>query len=213
MTEAEWWACPGPKRMLDFLASRGDHDERRLRLVACACVRQAWHLLNPQARVAVEVAEAYAEGAATAADLAVAHGRLEGLEPFLLSPRALADWAARSASGRVVNSITGCLQCLRTALAPEGGKEEVKRAQADILRDVFGALRFRTIAFNPRWRTQDVVAVGQSMYAQRAFEDLPALGDALEEAGCDCGELLGHLRGAGPHYLGCWALDLVTGRG
>ena len=55
--------------------------------------------------------------------------------------------------------------------------------------------------------------MAHAVHAHRAFEELPALGDALEEAGCDCVELLDHLRGGGPHYLGCWGLDLVTGRG
>jgi hypothetical protein len=61
--------------------------------------------------------------------------------------------------------------------------------------------------------TRDVLAVAQSIHAHRAFEDLPALADALEEVGCDCVELLDHLRGGGPHFLGCWALDLLMGRG
>jgi hypothetical protein len=81
VTEAEWRTCSDPDRMLSFLGSQGEPDERRLRLVACACVRHAWHLLPPQAQVTaqlvVEVAEAYAEGAATAADLARVRERAE----------------------------------------------------------------------------------------------------------------------------------------
>ena len=38
---------------------------------------------------------------------------------------------------------------------------------------------------------------------------LPILADALEDAGCTSPELLDHLRGPGPHVLGCWALDLL----
>jgi hypothetical protein len=36
--------------------------------------------------------------------------------------------------------------------------------------------------------------------------------DALEEAGCSDAELLGHLRGPGPHVRGCWAVVLVLGK-
>jgi hypothetical protein len=36
--------------------------------------------------------------------------------------------------------------------------------------------------------------------------------DALERAGCTDAELLGHLRGPGPHVRGCWAVDLVLGK-
>jgi hypothetical protein len=38
---------------------------------------------------------------------------------------------------------------------------------------------------------------------------LPILADALEEAGCDNADILGHLRGPGPHWRGCWPLDLL----
>jgi hypothetical protein len=35
------------------------------------------------------------------------------------------------------------------------------------------------------------------------------LADALEEAGCTDSEILGHLRGLGPHTRGCFAVDLI----
>jgi hypothetical protein len=38
---------------------------------------------------------------------------------------------------------------------------------------------------------------------------LAVLADALEDAGCTDPDLLGHLRGPGPHVRGCWALDLL----
>jgi hypothetical protein len=34
----------------------------------------------------------------------------------------------------------------------------------------------------------------------------------LEEAGCQDADILGHLRGPGPHVRGCWPVDLLTGR-
>jgi hypothetical protein len=34
----------------------------------------------------------------------------------------------------------------------------------------------------------------------------------LEDAGCTDADLLGHLRGPGPHVRGCWAVDLVLGK-
>ena len=41
---------------------------------------------------------------------------------------------------------------------------------------------------------------------------LAALADALEEAGCTSEEILGHLRGPGPHVRGCWAIDFCLGK-
>ncbi len=60
--------------------------------------------------------------------------------------------------------------------------------------------------------TGPVVAVASGIYAGRAFEDLPVLGDALEDAGCADADFLGHCRGGGRHARGCWAVDLVLGR-
>lgn len=42
----------------------------------------------------------------------------------------------------------------------------------------------------PRWRTTTVRALCRRMLDGREFDALPILGDALEEAGCDDGELL-----------------------
>jgi hypothetical protein len=45
-----------------------------------------------------------------------------------------------------------------------------------------------------------------------AYERLPILADALEEAGCADTRLLGHLRRPDGHGLGCWAVGLLLGR-
>jgi hypothetical protein len=71
------------------------------------------------------------------------------------------------------------------------------------------------VAVDPGWLTANGGAAGRlaaAAYAERAFERLPILADALEEAGCGNTEILGHLRGTGPHPPGCWALDVVLGK-
>ena len=83
---------------------------------------------------------------------------------------------------------------------------------ADLIRCVFGN-PFHPVALAPGWRTSAAVALADGIDADRAWERLPVLADALEEAGCDHPGLLGHLRGPGPHARGCWAVDLVLGRG
>jgi hypothetical protein len=104
------------------------------------------------------------------------------------------------------------------ALHPEGqgqlwldaiGAEEV--AQADLVREIFGNV-CRPIDFDPSWRLPRAVDLARAIEASRDFEGMPALGDALEEAGCDYPELLAHCREASHHAPGCWALDLVVGR-
>jgi hypothetical protein len=40
---------------------------------------------------------------------------------------------------------------------------------------------------------------------------LAVLADALDEVGCDNGDILAHLRSPGIHVRGCWAVDLILG--
>jgi hypothetical protein len=68
-------------------------------------------------------------------------------------------------------------------------------------------------------RTPAVLSLAQAAYDHR---ELPAgpldparlaeLAGALEHAGCADAELLGHLRGDGPHVRGCWAVDAILGK-
>jgi len=51
-----------------------------------------------------------------------------------------------------------------------------------------------------------------SNYEERAFDRMPILADALEEAGCDSCDALTHCRGPGPHIRGCWVVDLILGK-
>jgi hypothetical protein len=80
-----------------------------------------------------------------------------------------------------------------------------------LLRDVFGN-PFRPVSVDPRWLTSTVVTLAEGIYQERAFDRLPILADALQDAGCEDTELLGHCRGPGPHARGCWVVDLLTGR-
>jgi hypothetical protein len=64
---------------------------------------------------------------------------------------------------------------------------------------------------NPTWLTSDVLALGRGIDDQRAYDRLPILADALQDAGCDNADVLDHCRGPGPHVRGCWVVDLVLG--
>jgi hypothetical protein len=59
--------------MLQFL--RGKASDRVLRLFACACCRLVWELIGESGRETVEIAEQYAHGRATRAELAAARKR------------------------------------------------------------------------------------------------------------------------------------------
>jgi hypothetical protein len=86
-----------------------------------------------------------------------------------------------------------------------------RNALAEVVRDIFGN-PFRPVTTDPRWRTSTAVALARAIYADRAFDRLPILADALEEAGCDNPDVLDHCRDDGPHARGCWVADMVLGK-
>ena len=87
-----------------------------------------------------------------------------------------------------------------------------KERQCVTLRDVVGN-PFRTVAFDPAWRSEAAVALAAVIYAEQAFDRLPVLADALEEAGCDDADVLVHCRRPDAvHVRGCWVIDLVLGK-
>ncbi|MBN9122373.1 MAG: hypothetical protein J0I06_25070 [Planctomycetes bacterium] len=79
------------------------------------------------------------------------------------------------------------------------------------MREVFGN-PFRPVDVSP-WLTSDVVALARGIYDERAFDRMPILADALQDAGCDNVNVLDHCRGPGEHVRGCWVIDLLLGKG
>jgi hypothetical protein len=120
------------------------------------------------------------------------------------------DWA-RSGEGDVPFNVT---QAAQDAVRATRGQAPPDW-RADLLREVFGN-PYRPVPIDPLWLCQGegcVTRLARVLYDEERFEDLPILGDALEEAGCTDRALLDHCRRAGGHVRGCWALDAVLGRG
>jgi hypothetical protein len=100
------------------------------------------------------------------------------------------------------------------SFTPFPGCAAERKEQAALLRDLFALIPFRHVGIDPAWCTPAVVALATAIYEEKRFEELPILADALEEAGCDNPEILGHLRDQGQrHCRGCWCLDLLLGKG
>jgi hypothetical protein len=57
------------------------------------------------------------------------------------------------------------------------------------------------------WQDGTVVRLAQTIYQERAWDRMPILGDALEEAGSTSAEVLAHCRSGGLHVRGRWLLD------
>jgi hypothetical protein len=231
MTEAEWLACTYTQPMLDFLQGRAS--DRKLRLVACACCRRIEQLyLNEQRRDLLEVLETWANGMRTAHDVGTAIGAaLSGWEPEREREVVLRELIADSLLPFIDNShspfelASVVSVCARSAVAfgriPYAVENLIVEGQQQLLliRDIFGN-PFRPITLDPGWRSSTAVNLAQAAYDERILPSgeleparLAVLADALEDAGCADASILGHLRGPGPHVRGCWALDLILGKG
>jgi hypothetical protein len=89
------------------------------------------------------------------------------------------------------------------------------RLLCHFLRDLFGPLPFRPVILDPSWLIWHgglVVSMARRMYDRRDFSDMSVLADALEEAGCQDQDILGHCRSGGEHVRGCWVVDLTLGK-
>lgn len=232
MTEAEWLSCTDPKPMLEFL--RGKASERKLRLFACACGRRVWHLLaDARSRRALEVAERFADGQAGAEDLRLAVIGAENVADALLGSATTAGDQAQASAAHAAfsatlsaevaadyaaaNAASAAYHAASAAAAPSAARaREVERAhQADLLREIFGdpARPPHVLPAWLAWNDSTIPKLAQAVYEERAFDRLPILGDALEEAGCADKAILDHCRQPGEPVRGCWVIDLLTGRG
>lgn len=70
--------------------------------------------------------------------------------------------------------------------------------------------------FDNRWCSETVVLLAVGIHTDQAFDRLPILAEALEEAGCDDEVILAHCRQCCQHHPECWVVrrarrgELVT---
>jgi hypothetical protein len=237
VTEREWVVCTNPMPMLEFL--RGKVSDRKLRLFAVACCRRIWHLLSPmwsraavKGRAMVKTAEQYADGKASSKQLRgtrdiaeIVNRTAAGMHDAVAlaaeaAHSALANQAFASARQSAVASARACTaECYRDYREvgendDAAGRAE-RRAQAALLRDIFGSLPFRAVAVEPAvlsWKGDMVVKLARGVYRERAFTRLPIFADMLEDAGCTDADILAHCRQPGAHVRGCWVIDLLLGK-
>lgn len=212
MTEQEWLASEDPRAMLEYVRSLGTHprsgsldaaSDRKLRLFACGCCRQVWENLtdgSPKGnkggtRIALSYLECWVEAG---------------------------DWTAPIFHQDIADDGAGaCVRAASDANAARAAENaayyarqfSTKEQQAHLLRDIVGnPLRPVEVAsyvghwhsglyaaggslFMRDWLTPTVTSMAKAIYQDRTFDDMPILGDALEEAGCDNEDILRHCRG------------------
>jgi hypothetical protein len=181
---------------------------------------------------AAEVAERYADGLT---DLAVlralipADDELEGC----YADGSDAAWTAKASAGvarcrakcRSPRKFGLAARLLNPLFGPWFGvssrldHDREQSHQCHLLRDIFGPLSLRPVTPDPawlNWQSCTIPKLAQVIYEERELPSghfdrsrLTVLADALEEAGCPDTEILGHLRGPGPHVRGCWVVDRI----
>jgi hypothetical protein len=213
--------------------------DRKPRLFACACCRAVWNLLtDPRSRKAVEVAERCADGEVERLEVPWLDWR-DGTRDV---PDWLREWSPcasnpTEAARRCCNNPT--LAAAQAALlrdvvgnpwrpvVPERAYLTDATARARVSAAAHAAweggprgrqgdeLYRRAVdgmVFRQTWLTPTVLRIARGVYADRDWVALPVLADALQEAGCEDEQVLGHLRGPGPHCRGCFVLDLLLGK-
>jgi mannitol/fructose-specific phosphotransferase system IIA component (Ntr-type) len=210
MARRDWLACTDPAAMLRLLRDRRLITGRKARLFGAACCRRLWGLLPDEGRRAVEAVERHAEGTAGRDDLDAARRAFTGGLGGVSGTASLAAAAVSYLLAEAGPDPAGHALDLSPWAAQAAGD---RAAQAAILRCLFGSPPFRP-AVRPEWLSFGggvVPRLAQAIYDEKAFVRLPVLADALEEAGATDAEMLGHLRGPGPHTCGCHVLDALLG--
>ena len=239
MTEAEWLNSGAPNTM--FLYIGGEVLDRKRRLLACGLGRHLWPALkDARSRDAIAVAERFADGAAEVDELAAAEvGSRKAMDAVRKYERAKERYDCRGTATSVWATGHDVQEWYVGNSAPDPAAPAYSSSPRDTaiwedaveamhkqggdwhgeLRWLCGAIRcvfgnpFRPVAVPARWRRSAVVKLARGIYGDRAFDRLPILADALQDAGCEDAEVLAHFRGDGPHVRGCWVVDGVLGKG
>ena len=192
MTEAIWLTAQhNPYGLLNHLGKKAS--QRKARLFACACLRRCDPSLSEQEEAILRIVERSADGLATADEQLFAEDHAN-------------DRGNRVGWAPLVEGYWEAVEAARVA-----GEDRDEPAQCMLVRDIFGN-PFRPVMVDPSWLTSTVVSLAAGIYADCAFDRMPILADALQDAGCDNEDMLNHCRGAGPHVRGCWVVDLLLGK-
>lgn len=236
---------------------------RKMRLFCTAVIRTVdCHVKDPRVRGALEALEDGADKPIQpnsidllrlnkVDEVLVQWHQQHARESFNLDE--LAQWAAASAVGVLADSVVPGLCDRYDVILANVARVDRYLAGKHTLGEPtpanppLAAPALREVLGNPFWppyfhipRCPQVLSLARAIYHDRLFLDMPVLGDALEDAGCEDYTMLDHCRGivrcplhlhphsGPPSYLlcrqceegvlpkapccrGCWVLDAVLG--
>lgn len=213
MTETEWLACNDPRPMIGFLRAR--LSDRKGRLYAVASCRLAADLFSSEAGdSALNVAERFADGTASDDERSGAWACIDEERSLSDRPRDESWWADSAAE----TALMGMYPLGSWYKAAATVCREVLYAVPESLTDQLALFRcivgnpFQPVVLDSPWKSSTVMGLARQIYDTKDFTPTPILADALQDAGCDNGHILNHLRGPGPHVRGCFVIDLILGK-
>jgi hypothetical protein len=213
MTEAEWLSAPYDEDVLQFLRLGRKTTPRKIRLFCCGLVRREieW-LRHPWGQELLSLAERFADGRAPKVEMGRVHRYvlrriMQGALPETTEEERRINNATKMALGAACPDVWSAASTF--VMVPE-----CRAGEDEFLRDVVGN-PFQPMAVNAAWlawNDRGIQKIAQHIYNDHAFDSLPVLADALEEAGCTDAAILAHCREPGPHVRGCWVVDALLGK-
>jgi hypothetical protein len=222
MTERQWLASADPAALLAALRERIEWPRRKWRHFALACLEPfrphfphsgdfsaVLEMIahDAEGEWTFEEADRAQQGAVRILQLVVEDA---SEQRWHYVAQALGDALLMAVHGKTATYFVaaGC----QTAAGYLATGEWEERRQVALVHEIFGN-PFRPVALDPLWLTTDVLALARGIYDERAFDRMPILADALQDAGCDNDDVLRHCRDAKQtHVRGCWALDLLLNK-
>jgi hypothetical protein len=231
MTEAEWLACRDPEKMFEFLQDQPCG--RKGLLFAAACCHRLLPLLGePDFTIGtvknklisfLEKMDRDAGGPLPGLWLPALEVWYPGEEfdPLIRNVwQAVAyafgagTWDRAEAAAYHCAQAFAAFRAFPSSLTDPSLEGLPNEVLCRFLREVLGN-PFHPVGIEPSvliWNDSTVPRLAQVIYDERAFDRLPILADALEDAGCNNADILGHCRGSGEHVRGCWVVDLLLGK-
>ncbi len=207
---SRWWRGLRPSQLLG---------PRKRRLLAAAVARAHWPMLKEGGRERrwVEIAEAYADGLVSWWELPAVPENgpqvRDGVSNAELGAQRAACFSVDGELSEVFRYSNWAARSPDVEWRADEGLRANHRRHCSLIRDVVGdpfdpapqgwAARFRG--------SHRVGGLAAAIYRDRAFHEMPALGDALEDEGCSVPQVLQHCREPGEHVRGCWVLDDLLG--
>jgi hypothetical protein len=235
ITEEKWLTCDDrPLGLANFALPSASPRQIRLFAVAC-CDLVADRMVDPRTRRAAAVALLHASGAATDEELRVAGQEADDAVMSLMLAARAAGVGPQSTPEYGAAALAYCATApfdrTPTPDMPDGwlslcaagstsdfliwhtmqasnGEPLIDAKLTGILREICGN-PFRPVVAKPTWQSPGLRSLARKVYDLRAFDLLPALASALEDAGCNDPTVLEHCRIPGQHVRGCWVVDLV----